>query len=177
MSSTYNEVRLVNAMTALENIIASNFLYEDVMIQPKRIFKKTTKTLRKVIRECVVKWGPEESLKADEIALELNEKLADLNRRSIFKKFKILVDRWSVPLNGISLDDFKLAKRARDLIVHQGHYYDTEQGETVDLWQHVTVVREIFVRIILTVIGYKSRYCSYIGGYHIAQFPPLEDEY
>lgn len=177
MNSTYNEVRLVNAMTALENIIASNFLDEDVMIQPKRVFKKTTKTLRKVIKECVVKWGPEESVKADGIALELNEKLADLNRRSIFKKFEILVDRWSVPLNGINVDDFKLAKQARDLIVHQGHYYDAEQGETVDLWQHVTVVREIFVRILLTAIGYKGRYCSYIGGYHQAQFPPLEDEH
>jgi len=176
MSSTYNEVRLVNAMTVLENIIASNFLDKDVMIQPPKVFKKTRKILRKVIKKCVEKWGPEEAEKAEEVLLELNERLADLNRRSIFKKFKILVDRWSIPLNGISIDDFKRAKRARDLIVHQGHYYEEEQGETVDLWQHVTVVREIVVRILLTAIGYKGSYCSYLGGYHEGQFPPQEDE-
>lgn len=176
MNSTDNEVRLVNAMTALENIIASNFIGTDVEIQPPKVFEKTRKILRKVIKECVEKWGPEETEKAKEVLEEMNERLADLNRRSILKKFKILADHWSIPLNGISIDDFRAVKRARDRIVHRGHYYEEEQGETVDLWQHVTVVREIVVRILLTAIGYKGSYCSYLGGYHEAQFPPQEDE-
>ena len=177
MNSTYNEVCLINAMTVLENIIASNFIDKDAMIQPPNEFKKTRKILRNVIKKCVEKWGPKEAEKAEEVLGELNERLADLNRRSIFKKFKILVDidHWSIPLNGISDDDFKAAKQARDLIVHRGHYYEEEKGETVDLWQHVTLVREIVVRILLTAIGYKGSYCSYLGGYHQAQFPPQED--
>lgn len=175
MNSTYNEVRLINAMTVLENIVASNFIDKDAMIQPPREFKKIRKTLRKVIKKCIEKWGPEDAEKAKEVLVELNERLADLNRRSIFKKFKVLVDHWSIPLNGISDDDFKAAKRARDLIVHRGHYYEEEKGETVDLWQHVTLIREIVVRILLTAIGYKGSYCSYLGGYHEAQFPPQED--
>lgn len=175
MNSTYNEVSLINAMTVLENIVASNFIDKDAMIQPPNEFRKTRKILRNVIKKCVEKWGPEEAEKAKEVLGELNDRLADLNRRSIFKKFKIVVDHWSIPLNGISDDDFKAAKRARDLIVHRGHYYEEEKGETVDLWQHVTLVREIVVRILLTAIGYKGSYCSYLGGYHQAQFPPQED--
>lgn len=34
------------------------------------------------------------------------------------------------------------------------------------------VVREIAARFLLTAIGYKGRYISYIGGYHDADFPP-----
>lgn len=175
MNSTYNEVRLINAMTVLENIVASNLGDKDALIRPPKEFKKTRKILRQVIKKCVDKWMPEEAEKAKEILDELNERLADLNRRSIFKKFKILVDRWSVPLDGISDDDFKAAKRARDLIVHRGHYYEEDKEAVVDLWQHITVVREIVVRIILTAIGYKGGYCSYLGGYHEAQFPPQTD--
>lgn len=175
MNSTYNEVRLINAMTVLENIVASNLGDKDALIRPPKEFKRTRKILRQVIKKCVDKWMPEEAEKAKEILVELNERLADLNRRSIFKKFKILVDRWSVPLDGISDDDFKAAKRARDLIVHRGHYYEEDKEAVVDLWQHITVVREIVVRIILTAIGYKGGYCSYLGGYHEAQFPPQTD--
>jgi hypothetical protein len=61
-----------------------------------------------------------------------------------------------------------MGKTARDLIIHRGHYYE---GEREDLWEHVTVIREIVVRFLLTAIGYKSRYLSYLGGYHDAQFP------
>ncbi len=172
MDSTYNEVRLINAMTVLENILASNLDDKETLIQPKKEFNKTRKLLRQVIRDCIDKWMPEETRRAEEILLELNERLADLNRRSIFKKFQILVDRWSVPLDGISDEDLKAAKRARDLIVHRGHYYEGDQEAAVDLWQHVSVVREIVVRIILTAIGYKGGYCSYLGGYHESQFPP-----
>lgn len=172
MDSTYNEVRLINAMTVLENIVASNLCDKETLIQPEKVFKKTRKLLRQVIKECIEKWGPEETDKTEEILIELNERLADLNRRSILNKFKILVDRWSVPLDGISDDDLRAAKRARDLIVHRGHYYEGDKDAVVDLWQHVCVVREIVARIILTAIGYKGGYCSYLGGYREAQFPP-----
>lgn len=172
MDATYNEVRLVNAMTALENLVVSNLGDSDAMIRPPKEFDKMRTKLRQVIKKCVEKWSPEETEKAKEVVKDLNDKLADLNRRSIFQKLKTLSDRWSVPFDGISDDRIRAAKKARDLIVHRGHYYEDENGEREDLWEHVTVIREIVVRFLLTAIGYEGRYLSYLGGYHDAQFPP-----
>ena len=173
MEAMYNEVRLVNAMTVLENLIASNLEDNDALIQPKKDFEKTRRALRAVLRRCIGKWSTDDAKKADEIVMELNERLADLNRRSILQKLAALAKRWSVPLDGISEDKIKAAKQARDLIVHRGHYYDNGKEEGNDLWEHVTVVREIVVRFLLTAIGYRGVYFSYIGGCHDAQFPPL----
>jgi len=131
--------------------------------------------LRRVIKRCVNNWSGEEEEKAKEIVADLNKKLLDLNRRSILQKVKILEKRWSVPLDDISDKRIQDAKNARDLIVHRGHYYEEGKEETVALWEHVTVMREIVIRFFLTVIGYKGRYISYLGGYHEAQFPPQVD--
>lgn len=172
MEATYNEVRLVNAMTALENLVASNLVDGDSEIRPRTEFKKIRIKLRQVIKKCVEKWSAEEAEKSNEVVADLNEKLSDLNRRSILKKINTLSTLWSVPLNGISDDKLQAAKRARDCIVHRGHYYEEGKEDSDDLWEHVSVVREIVVRFLLTTIGYNGSYFSYLGGYHEAQFPP-----
>jgi len=171
MDATYNEVFLLNAMTVLENLIASNLSEKDAHIRPQKEFDGIRRNLRQVISRCVDKWSAEDSAKAAEAVAELNERLVDLNRRSILTKLKILAERWSVPLDGIGDDKIRAAKRARDLIVHRGNYY--EDGKKIDdLWEHITVVREVVVRFLLMAIGYKGRYYSYLGGYHESQFPP-----
>jgi hypothetical protein len=176
MESTHNEIRLVNAMTALENLVASNLSNNDKFIRPEKEFEKTRKTLRAVIRQCIGKWPPADANEADKIVPELNEKLADLNRRSIRQKLNILIEHWSVPLDGISEDKIKAAINARNHIVHRGHYYDDGKEESNDaLWEHTLVVREIIVRFLLAAIGYCGMYISYFGGYHNAQFPPQAD--
>lgn len=172
MEATYDEIRLMNAMTALENLVASNLGGNDALIRPKREFEKTRKTLRAVLRQCIEKWAIDDARSADEIVLEINERLAELNRRSILQKLMILAERWSVPLDGIGEDKIKAAKKARDLIVHRGHYYDDGKEGSDDLWEHVTVIRELVARFVLTAIGYRGAYFSYLGGCHDAQFPP-----
>lgn len=176
MEATYNEVRLMNTMTALENLVASNLDANDALIQPGKEFEKTRRVLRKVLSQCVGKWSSEEANRADEIVLELNERLADLNRRSILKKLMTLAGRWPGLLDGIGEDKIKAAKQARDRIVHRGHYYDDGKEGSDDLWEHVTVVREVVVRFLLTAIGYRGGYISYIGGCHNALFPPQTDD-
>lgn len=175
MEATYNEVHLVNAMTALENLVASNLGENDALIRPKMEFEKTRKTLRTVLRRCIEKWSIDESSVAEEIVLELNERLADLNRRSIFQKIMILAERWSVPLDGIGEEKIKKVISARNDVVHQGSYDKNKKGGD-DLWGHTTVAREIVVRFLLVAIGYRGSYYSYIGGWHAAQFPPQEDD-
>lgn len=176
MEATYNEVQLVNAMTALENLVASNLSECDTLVFPKKEFnKKIAQALRKALRESIEEVTTEEARNAREEMLEgLYAKLGDVNRQSIFQKLMTLAnnEHWSVPLDGISKEQIEKAIKARNHIVHRGHYYDNDKEGSGELWEHVTVVREIVVRFLLTVIGYRGSYFSYIGGCHDAQFPP-----
>lgn len=167
MATTYNEVRLVNAMTALENLIDSNLTEEEALIEPRREFDKTRKVLRRVIRACLDRWSPDRAQAARE---ELGEKLLDLNRRPLRRKLYLLAARWGVPLDGISDTQISMAIKARNAIVHSGHRTAGEDG--TELWDHMTVVRELVVRFLLTAIGYRGQYLSHVGGYHFANFPP-----
>ncbi|WP_411727650.1 hypothetical protein [Methyloglobulus sp.] len=171
MGTTYAEVRLVNTMTVLENLIASNLGESDMLILPdKKEFEKYRRTLRKVLKQCIKKWSRDET-KNEDILSDINERLADLNRRSIIQKLNILAERWSVPLDGITPKQIKAAKNARDSIVHRGHY--DKDGSSKELWKHAMVVREIVIRFLFTAIGYQGKYISQLGGYHEAQFPPI----
>jgi hypothetical protein len=169
MATTYNEVRLVNAMTALENLIDSNLTEAEARIEPPREFEKTRKVLRKVIRACLERWSPERAEAARE---ELGEKLLDLNRRALRRKVHLLATRWKVPLDGITDDQISQAIKARNVIVHAGHYPATD--DDADLWHHMTIVRELVVRFLLTAIGYHGQYVSHVGGYRLTNFPPRE---
>lgn len=170
MDAGYTEVRLVAAMTALENLIDANAYDTEALIQPVKDFDKTRRALRKVIRGCLEKWSPSDG---QAVLRELNEKLADVNRRPLLAKLDLLAKRWGVPLEDISQSSLQAAKNARDRIIHRGQYYEDALETDADLWTHVMVVREIAARFLLTAIGYKGRYISYIGGYHDAVFPPL----
>lgn len=172
MEATYKEVGLVNAMTALENLIVSNLNESDRLIQPIAEFK----ILRKVLKQRIEKWSTDEANIADGIVGELDEKLAELKRRSLLNNLMTLTQRWSVPLDGIGKDKIIAAKKARDFIVHQGQYSNGGNDVNDDLWEHVMVIREIVVRFLLTAIGYRGGYFSYIGGCHDAQFPPQADD-
>ena len=82
--------------------------------------------------------------------------------------------RWNVPLDGISDAQIGQAIKARNAIVHSVYHPGTEDGP--DLWDHMTVVRELVVRFLLTAIGYRGQYISHVGGYHHAYFPPNGEE-
>ncbi len=166
MEANYAEARLINGMTALENMVESYLDGGEALIQDDREFKKTRKALRGVIRTCLEKWQPD---LAQEIGQELNEKLSDLNRRSLLRKLNTLAKQWKVPLDDIGESCIQDAKRARDHVVHRGKYGQRE-GDP-DLWAHVCVVREVVTRFFLAAIGYKGRYFTYIGGCQDAVFP------
>lgn len=168
MPSTYNEVRLVNAMTTLESLVASNVRDEEALVQPPKDFEKSRRALRKVIRQCLEKWPAED---AGAALQELNEKLGDLNRRSFRRKLYILAGRWGVPLDDIPESAITAAIRARNSVVHSGHHYATNDDER--LWEHMTIVREVAVRFLLTAVGFRGQYVSHWGGYHHAAFPPV----
>ena len=169
MNTTYNEARLIYAMTALENLVESNLTEEMTLIQTEISFRPLRRAIREAVRS-YLNTVSAENLAA--IAAEIEEKLPDLNRRSLLRKLYLLADNWGVSLSGITEAQIRGAKRARDLIVHRGSYYREGAPRSDDLWVHVTVIREVVIRLILTAIGYRGNYASFIGGYHEVPFPP-----
>lgn len=167
MATTYNEVRLVNAMTALENLIDSNLGDSEKHIEASRAADRTRRALRNVVVRCLAQWSPDE---AESVAAELTPKLRDLNRRSLRDKLYRLAARWQVPLDGISDEHIRGVIAQRNAIVHSGQHRPSATGP--DLWHHMTIVRELVVRFLLSAIRYRGGYISHVGGYHLAEFPP-----
>lgn len=172
MDAKHNEVRLLNAMTVIENLVASNLDESASQILPTKEFDKTRKVLRGVIRDCINHRFSEDEELTRALVEDFNERLNDLNRRSIIDKLNGLIGQWGVPLDGISKEQIKAAKRARDLIVHRGHYYDHDDHYDGALWDHFTLIRELVVRILFTALGYRGQYISYVGGTKHVNFPP-----
>jgi hypothetical protein len=166
MNSSYAEVRLVNSMTVLENLISSNLGEDDLLIvQDNKLFDKYRKALRKVIKDCFVKWSEENEKNQTKTLSDINENLANLNRRSLRQKIYILADKWLIPLEGIEDHQVKMVINARNTIIHKGHYIINN-----DLWELAMIARELVVRFILSAIGYKGDYISHIGGYHLVRY-------
>jgi hypothetical protein len=171
LDSTYNEVRLMSAMTALENLLASNLTDTDAFIQPvdetkgespEQKFRSETKdSIKRKIKSAISTWPPE-------ARGQLYRKLDELNRRPFLDKLKILAERWEVPLTGLE-EKLEAAKKARDHIVHRGEFAEQDFDKS---WEHVTVVRELVVRFVLTAVGYRGPYISHLNGLHEAEFPP-----
>lgn len=168
MNSVYNEVRLVCAMTALENLVDSNLADDEAFIQSRSAFDKMKRAMRKLVGEWLT--ASLEGAAADEARGEIADKLLDLNRRPFRRKLELLAKRWNVSLEGITDEQIAGAIRARNAVVHSGQYRPSASGG--DLWDHMTVARELVVRFLLTVIGFRGIYLSHLGGYHRAEFPP-----
>jgi hypothetical protein len=172
MSASHTELRLMNAMTALENLVASNLGVADMAILPDEEFEILKRALEKEIKAVVCASPDIEQSIASAARAELYPRLSDINRRSILDKIDTLATRWAVPLNGLNQHSIKAAKAARDVIVHTGSYYENSKSSHVDLWEHVTCIREVFIRFFFTIIAYEGQYVSHFGGMHDATFPP-----
>ena len=163
MPTTYNEVRLFNMMTALENLT-------DVFLTPAERrtlgahqFKKLEKKLRAAIKDSSTPWS-------DGAADSLLAKLGELKRKPLREKLALLFEKWTVPLDGINEEDIQTVIKARNDIVHSGfHDY---ADDAPDLWHKFTVARELFVRLMLAALDYRGQYISMIGEHRLTTFPP-----
>jgi hypothetical protein len=157
--STYNEIRLFSAMTALEHLINLHLSEADKQVMVKERFSDLRQNLLKTLESM----RNEENSDAFD---EIESKLGDINRRSLRRKLDILIKKWAVPLEGIGETRLRDAVYARNRVVHTGQHHDES------LWPHVTVIRELMVRIILTALRFKGQYATYLDGARYVEFPP-----
>jgi hypothetical protein len=177
MRAFYREAHLISSMTVLENLIDSNLSDEDTLLLSEKTFQKLRKKLSIVIKEQVTEWT-DDLIEQQEFVQELNNRFADLKRRSLNDKIALLAKRWGVKLDDIPVTDIREAKTARDHVVHRGHY-EPKISMTSDLYDHVLTVRELVVRFILTALQFEGTYMSYRGGYHsrVFEMNPADLEY
>ncbi len=178
MQTTYTEMRLTNVMTALENLADSNLPEADKLFLPPKEFEAFSKRVRDFagvdLKDLTEGSDEARIVAAAEMRRAMKGKLQDLNRRPLFDRVMILAKRWSVPLDGLDDKGVRAAIVARNNIVHRGCYYEPDRGtrEQNDLWDHVYAVRELAIRFVLTIIGFKGQYLSFRNGHHDVVFPP-----
>lgn len=166
VSSPYDEVNHVTAMTVLESLISANLSDEDKQVQNKADFKKLRKKISNVVKDHFESFGNDPKVRHQLVA-ELNEKLSDLNRSTLKQKLDLLAAQLGMNMDGISDAQIKGVKKARDRVVHRGFY---ESPSPDELLEHMLVARELVTRLILTVLGYEGAYRTYIGGFKDQMF-------
>jgi hypothetical protein len=171
MDAGYNETRLINAMTALENLLNSNLSEADKDYYDGRAFRR----IKREIRQCMLERVGSSAFGGDNPETDaLSTKLNDLNRKPLIDKIYLLATYWSVPIDDLDRQKISRAIGARNKIVHRGQYYDDGRpnDSVTDLWDHAMLIRELVTRLILTSYGYIGPYCTFIGGFKNVNFPP-----
>lgn len=163
MPTTFDEVRFIAAMTALEVIVDTQLsAAEKSGMMPKADFRALKKTLCEAIDSVV---GVDDESKSIFMA-----KIGDANKRVLSQKIDALFKRLSIPTSDFDKETIKRLTGIRNEIVHRG-VVPNEQ----DIWEEIILIRELMNRILMGAIGLKGRYCCYIGGEHERTFPDLNE--
>ena len=145
--ASYDEIRLISAMTALENIVEAAYPEKKTRIVPRGTFDKFAKAVRTVIRE---RGLPQ--------ALQL--KLPELNRPPLIDKLTRYVDERGIIIADFAQNALEELIKARDVIVHRGLYFEADDPDQVDVWEHIIVPKELAIRILLKALRFEGSYFS-----------------
>lgn len=171
--SRYVEVKLATAQATLEYLVTcfegarglpGSALPKDVFMDSVRprmesAISAALESLAGVVNEPVLRMSGE----------FFRAKLGVLNALTIREKLFRMLDADGVPYEGLA-DAIKKAISARSGILHGSRGKSRVAGENV---RHVAVLRELVKRIILTLLGYRGRYISYLNGVEGVEFPPV----
>ena len=159
----YDESWLVNAMSALENILDRCGLEQVDAFMGASAFKRVARQVRELLRETGVPEGME-------------GKVAELNRRSLSEKVEVLIRARSIATGDMPENWLATVIRQRNIIVHTGVSGDAGEHEP-DTLDHTIWVRELVTRIILERLGFVGAYRSWLHHneqYHFPECVPME---
>lgn len=153
----YDESRLINAMSALENILDRCGLEEIELFMSGSAFKKVAKRLRELLAELKVPIG-------------MAGKVPELNRRTLNEKVGMLLAARAIVVSDMPDDWLNTIIRQRNTIVHTGVSQDFDETEP-DTLDHTIWAREIVTRIILERLGFVGAYQSWLHNDEQLHFP------
>lgn len=160
----YDESRLVNAMSALENILDRCGLEEVDAFISASAFKRVASRVRELLRELGVPEG-------------MAGKVPELNRRGLGEKVTALLQKRGIAVHDMPQNWLATVIRQRNIIVHTGVSGDFGDHEP-DTLDHTIWVREVVTRIVLERLGFDGAFRSWLHQdeqYHFPECIPMEE--
>ena len=156
--TTIDEIRFLSGMTALESVAWRSLQKSQTSILGSSAWVRLAKGLRAFLDE-------QDDLNiADRDAMK--QKISELNRRPFIQQVEALLERWQVARTSIETEALSRLIGLRNTVVHRGG-----APEDKDLWPSILLIREIVVRLVLSILRFEGTYQSYLGGRHMRRFP------
>lgn len=166
LPSVYAEQRLVNAMTALENLV-------DTLLPSKKKELLTGKKYTGLV--AAIEGFSKDNLGEFDKLDEVEAKFIEFRRRPFHKKLVALFEEMEIPTWDFGDEAIKKAINGRNSVIHTGRYKGGNDPATEPgLWAHVTIIREIVSRIVFKLVGFTGKYTTFVGGCRDAEFPPKQ---
>lgn len=156
--STFDEIRFLTGMTAIETIVESQLPVKKGTIIPKSKFRELRNKIQEVISS--------NEILSVEIKEKFNNGVASLNRKTLREKIDALFDQFQISRQDFGGEVIGGLVGLRNEIVHRGAI-----PEKVEIWPQILLVREIITRIILNEVGFSGKYLCYVDGYGERVFP------
>lgn len=160
IDTTFDEVRFLTAMTALETIVQ----HELPELRGTVILKADYRILRDKLKAVI---NDDETLTEAACAIFCG-KINQNNQKTLSQKIDALFDHYDLPRQDFEDDVIRNLINLRNDIIHSGVI-----PNEVNIWPQLILVRELITRILLREIGYVGRYECYVGGYRTRDFPAL----
>ncbi len=153
----YDESRLLNAMSAIENILDRCGLSEIADFMTNSAFKGVAKKVRTLLEDIGAPSG-------------MASKVLELNRRPLSEKIEALLLSREIVTSDLPGNWLATIISQRNLIVHTGVSGDIGDREP-DTLDHTIWAREIAFRIILERLGFEGAYRSWLHHDEQLHFP------
>lgn len=164
MNPRYIEGKYLTAHTAIEHLLAILGSHLPTTILEPEAYQRAVLPRLASALELASKDLPDAS---DEDLAFLRRKLDGLNHRPFTDRLLSLFEHLRVPTSDLA-DRIPAALRARNKLLHRGRYTGDEP-----LQEHLTVLRELVVRTILTLLNFHGYYESYLRDPTWGPFPPV----
>jgi len=171
ISSTFPEVKFLNAVSAFESLLAGNNK-EDSMLPSNEfqsVIREPIETLLSKSKDSIIKALKKDNVsnlsteeadkKADDILDKIQKKLGQLNHPSLLDRINALLKHFDVPLDDLPLSVKKLLQ-TRNKIVHGGKIPNQKYSIT----EQAVMMREVLRRTILAMLNFEGQFCSYLNG-------------
>lgn len=141
----YDEIRLISAMTALENLVDELGSDDAAFLAKGRAWDRFASAVRALIKE-------------HDMPEAMRNKVAELKRRSFIEKLDLLLEQLDVARHDIAPEAVTAMIGARNTVVHTGVYFDPGKADQADLWDHLLLARELVTRILLAALKFEGNY-------------------
>lgn len=153
-----DEIRFLSGMTALESVAWRSLPSSKTSILSRSKSDKFARHIRAVVDEQRYIDDPDREA--------IKQKIPELNRRSFIQQIEALLEHWNVSRSSIETETLVELIKLRNNIAHRG-----AAAEDESLWPSILLIREIVVRLVLSMLRFEGTYRCYLGGRHTRRFP------